>query len=153
MIKRFSPRTRSHRYLPADCWTFFLHRQSLTLYNVLNSCMCTEVRTAPIFFLVRNYDSMSRKRLLSSTDVVSYISNKYATNQAIAEYDGKILRNVQPANMTLKQYDDDLVVKAYRVTDVYDKGTLNNVIIKGVQASYLPQYPRQFGSELTSGFN
>lgn len=33
--------------------------------------------------------------------------------------------------MARQQYADGLIAKSYRVADVYDKGTLNDVLIEG----------------------
>lgn len=45
------------------------------------------------------------------------------------------MRYVQPANMTPQHYAGDLVATSCNVTEVYDEGTLNDVILKGVGVS------------------
>lgn len=42
---------------------------------------------------------------------------------------------IQPSNMTLKQYTDDLFAESCKVADVYDDSTLKDVFIKGVDPS------------------
>lgn len=42
---------------------------------------------------------------------------------------------MQPANKTIQQYANDLIDKSCKVAEVYDKGALNYISIKVVDAS------------------
>lgn len=63
--------------------------------------------------------------------MVNYLLKKYATGQATAECDAAILRDMQPAIVFLQQCADDLVASSCTVSEIYDEGILNVVIIKG----------------------
>lgn len=52
-------------------------------------------------------------------------------DQSIAEYDSAVLHYMQPASMTLQQYAIDLVTNWCKVTELYDKGTMNKISIEG----------------------
>lgn len=84
--------------------------------------MCAEDRTVPIIDLVHNNATRLPERLQHYLELINYPLKKYATDQAIAEYDAVILRNMQPASMTAQQYADDLVAKLCKVADVFDEG-------------------------------
>lgn len=99
--------------------------------------MCAEDRTAPIIVSERNIDKRSRKLLRFYPELVNYFLKKYVTDQAIVEYDVAIFRYMQPAHMTLQQYAEDLVAKSYKVADVCDEGTLEDVFIESGDASIL----------------
>lgn len=49
--------------------------------------------------------------------------------------DSAIMRNTQPANMTIMQYSDDLYAKSCKVADFYAEGTLNDIIIEMVDST------------------
>lgn len=65
----------------------------------------------------------------------SYLLIKYAWDQAIAENDVAVQRNVQPSNMTMERYDDDLNAKSCKGAGVYNESTLNDVFSEGADAS------------------
>lgn len=67
--------------------------------------------------------------------MVKYTLKKYATDQGIAEYDAAIFHYMQPDKTTHQQYANDLVAKYCKVAHVYDKGTLKDVFVEGVDAS------------------
>lgn len=46
--------------------------------------------------------------------------------------DFKILRYMQPAHVTIMQYADDFYAKSYKVADIDDESTLNDIFIEGV---------------------
>lgn len=63
------------------------------------------------------------------------IVKNLATDQAIAENDAAILRNVQRPNTAPQQNADDLIDKFCKVADANDVSTHNNVLIEGVDMS------------------
>lgn len=86
-----------------------IHYDHETPANALKSRMCAEDRTAPIMASVRKIDSRSRKLIWCCLEVVNNLLKRYATDQAIVEYDAAILRYVQPAHRSPHQYADDQV--------------------------------------------
>lgn len=76
-----------------------------------------------------------RKILRSYPEMISYSLKKYATDQTITKYDAAVLRYIQLAYMTSQQHAHDLVAKSYKVADVHDEETPNEVFIKRVDAS------------------
>lgn len=60
---------------------------------------------------------------------------KVSTDQAEREFDATVLCYMQPSNVTIQQYADDPVVDLCWVPDLYDKGTLNKVVIIGADTS------------------
>lgn len=76
-----------------------------------------------------------RAVLRSCTEIISYVLKKLERGQAITEFDKAIFPYMQLSNMTPQQYVDDLVTRFCQVSEVYEKETLNDVIIVGVQTS------------------
>lgn len=111
------------------------HYVNETLANSLDSRMCATDKSYPIATSLRNVDNQSHKLLRLYPDVVNYLLKKFATDPAIAGFDAAILLYMQAGNMTPEQYADDVVAKSCKVTDVFDKCTLNDVIIEGVDPS------------------
>lgn len=105
------------------------------LANVLYSRKCAEGRPAPFPTSERNDQDRSRKLLRSYPEEVNYFIKKYVTVQAIAGYETKILRYLQPANKTFQRNAEDFIAKLCKVTDVYDEDTLNDLLIKGLDRS------------------
>lgn len=58
--------------------------------------------------------------------------NKYGSEQVKAEYESVILCYMQPANMTLQQYVDDLFHRSSTVNGVYAERSLNAYCIECV---------------------
>lgn len=63
--------------------------------------------------------------------MVNYLLKEYTTGHAFAEYEGTILRYMQPANMIPRQYVGSPIGKSGTVANVYDECTLNDVFIEG----------------------
>lgn len=89
--------------------------------------MCAEEEPSPGTGSVRNYDAKSCKRFPSYSEGIGYLFKKIATDQAIIEFDAAILWYMQPLNMTPQQYADGLVAKSFKVANIYDEGSLNDV--------------------------
>lgn len=83
-----------------------------TLTNALNSRMCAKEESTPIIDSVRNSDTRSLQLLHSYAEVVNYLMNKYAADQAIDEYDAAILRVMHLVIKSLQSYAEDLVAKS-----------------------------------------
>lgn len=98
----------------------YVHR---TLANALSNRMCVENRTGPIIASVRSNETGQCKFVRRFQEVVNYLSNNNATDQAIAKYDIAIHRYMEPTSTTFKQYAHDLFAKLCKVTDVCNKGT------------------------------
>lgn len=84
--------------------------------------------------LMRNVDNRFCKLLQSYSDVANYLLQKFATDQAIAEFDSAILLYIHPANITLQQYPDDLVTKSWTVANVLDEGPMNDIFTERVDS-------------------
>lgn len=63
-----------------------------------------------------------------------YLLKKLATDEAIPEFDAATLPCMQPANMTLQKYGDDLVAKLCKGADVIDKVAVNDASFDGVDS-------------------
>lgn len=55
-------------------------------------------------------------------------------DQAMAEYEGAILRYMQSSNVTAQKFADKLISKLCKFADVYDESTHNCVFIERVDA-------------------
>lgn len=89
----------------------FSHYVTETLENELNSRVNAEDRLSTFVATVSNDDNRSRKLLQFYLEVMNYLSERYATAQAIAENEAEIVWYVQPPNVRIKQHTDDLIVK------------------------------------------
>lgn len=69
--------------------------------------------------------------------MVTYLLKNHATDEALTEYEAAILRYMQPSNITLQQYADDLVAESCMVADTYHKRSVNDAFTEGVDASIL----------------
>lgn len=101
-----------------------------TLANALNSRMSAADKSSLFAASVGNADARPRKLLRSNAEVVKYLLKKFATHQAIAEFDVAIMLYMQKATMTPQQYTYVSVAKPWKLVDVYDKRTFNNVFSK-----------------------
>lgn len=90
------------------------HYEMETKANTLNSCMCTQNWIARLATSLRNEQLRSLKFLRSCPEMINYLLQKYATDQALAEYDATILRYVALTNMTTRQFSGDLIAKHAR---------------------------------------
>lgn len=63
-------------------------------------------------------------------------------NQTISQFEVEILLYIKISNMTPQRCPDSLVAKFWRVADVYEEGTLKDVFVEGVDASFrhVPRY-------------
>lgn len=77
----------------------------------------------------RNQQQQACKILRLFPEVVNHFLREHTTDQAIAKYDVSVLRLMQPANIILQKCPYDLTANFYKVVDVYDEGTLNDVFI------------------------
>lgn len=68
--------------------------------------------------------------------MLNYLSKKYATDQVITKYDTAIQCNVQPSSIKPHLDLDDLFDNYCMVANVYDEGTLNEVLVEGVDPSF-----------------
>lgn len=74
----------------------------------------------------------SHKQPRSYPEEVNYLLNKFASDQAIAEYVATFLRYVQAAHLTPKQYAKDMIEKSCKAADVCGEDTVNDVSSEGV---------------------
>lgn len=63
------------------------------------------------------------------------LKKKYAREKALAENDAAIVRYVEPPNLTRQQNADISSVNSCKLADIYSESTLNDVFIKGFDAS------------------
>lgn len=86
-----------------------------------NSRMWAQDRPTLLAASMRNELFRSQNLRRSRLKVLIYLLRKYATNQAIAEYDAAIHRYVQTTNMILKQFGDNLIAKSWRSSTIWRK--------------------------------
>lgn len=103
--------------------------------NALNSRMSAQDRLSSFATSVRNEEPRTQELLRFCLEVVNYLFKKYATDRATAKNDAAILRYAPSPKLSPQQYVDKLIAKSCKVADIYDEGTLNDVLIEGVDAS------------------
>lgn len=118
--------------------------------NALKSCKCATDKSSLIATSVRNLDN--RYRFRSYAEVVNYLLKKFATEQAIPEFDAAIIWYMQPADMSSQQYADNLVAKLCEVADVYDERHVERCVYRRSRFVNLLYSQTSFRSEPRSGF-
>lgn len=82
--------------------------------------------------------------LTTYLQVVNFSVAKYPTEEILPEMESAITRSVQPARMNSLPYAGKLVTKTIRCEDVFEKYSLNEIFIGGLDLSLsqsLPEYP------------
>lgn len=97
--------------------------------------MCAKNKSMLQSTFVQNVNNRSQKHFRLHSEVDIYFLKKLATEKAIAEYKFAMLHYMQSAAVKPQQYADDLISKSRMDADVYDEGTLNDVIIESRYAS------------------
>lgn len=99
---------------------------------------------------LRNVGHRFYKRLPPYLEAVNYLLKKFTADQTIAEFNPNTLQIMQPAIMRPQRYADSLVPNLCKVTDVYDEGTLNDLISKRVDSGIRQRFSHNLGSEAPS---
>lgn len=134
-ISTFKLACDSIRNLKATIMQIIPHYMNETLVNGLNSRMRAEGVVTFVTTSVRTNDARSRKFICLYLELVYHLPKKIATDQAIAKLDEAILPYMQLSNMAPWQYAENLVAKASKVSDKYDRETLNDVFTNDVGTS------------------
>lgn len=79
--------------------------------------------------------SSKKRYCTTSSQVATFFLKKHATSEIIEQTLSNITRFVQPSNMILNQYAEELMTKILWSGDVYEEYTLNEIFIEGLDAS------------------
>lgn len=109
-----------------------LHYGNDTLAHLFNSRMCPTDKIVSIATLLHNVVNQSHELLRWYSVVKNSLKNKFVTDQAIAECDFPILRYIRRDNVKSQHYGDGLIAKSWKMVNVCDVDTLNNVFIEYV---------------------
>lgn len=110
------------------------HYIKQTLENTLISRICARYKLTLLVASVQNEQPHSRKLLRLQVKVANYFLKTYATRRALAIYHMATLRFVQQTNMTPQQFAKNLIAMYCNVENLYDRTTLNDVLIEDVDA-------------------
>lgn len=120
----------------------FLFFTDRTASAVLNASICSNLAE-------KKYSrsaSGETKYFTTYAQVVNFLLKKYATDEAFVKTKTEMMNIAKPSGMLPFQYAKDLLTKTFRCINVYERIALNEIFIKGFDAS-----PRQRMREYREG--